>query len=185
MIRHIAVIDTNVIIDLLDTTNTPTSVDRRTRIEVTLAELRKERARFVVPSPVVAELCRGIRGSEVVRELAGAVLRGVRVEPLDMAAADVAGRIADATVPGKNKLERGAVKYDALIAGLADHIGARWLVTADVGNMKTCLNAIGSRVEIVDPTKQFSRQGVIVPYMRPPTPVAAPATADTTDDPAE
>jgi predicted nucleic acid-binding protein len=187
VIRHIAAIDTNVILDILDTTETPASVDRRTRIGLTLEALRKERARFVVPSPVVAELCRGLRGSEVVRELAKAVLRGVRVEALDLAAAEVAGRIADVLVPGKKGLERGAVKYDALIAGLAHHIDARWLVTSNVRDLKTCLDAINSNVKVVNPIESFTRQGVLVQLMRPPIPAPppAPATADTVDDPVE
>jgi predicted nucleic acid-binding protein len=185
VIRHIAVIDTNVIIDILDTTDTPTSVDRRTRIGLTLEALGKERARFVVPSPVVAELYRGIKGSEMVRELAKAVLRGVRVEALDLAAADVAGSMADVLVPGKKGLERGAVKYDTLIAGLAHHIDARWLVTSNVRDLRSCLDAISSNVIVVNPIESFTRQGVLVPLMRPPKPASSPAavTKGVTTDP--
>jgi predicted nucleic acid-binding protein len=184
--RHIAVIDTNVIIYILDTTDTPVSIDRRTRIGLTLEALRKEHARFVVPAPVVAELCRGLRGSEVVRELAKAVLRGARVEALDLAAADVAGRIADAFVPGKKGLERGAVKYDALIAGIAHSIDARWLVTSNVRDLKAYLDVIGSTVKVVNPVESFTRQGVLVQLMRPTVPLPqVPATTDAADDPVE
>lgn len=182
MIRHIAVIDTNVIIDILDTTNTPAAVDRRTFIGLTIDSLRKERARFVVPAPVVAELCRGVRGSDVVRELTRVVLRGLRVEPLDQAAADVAGRIASVIVPGTSGLQRGAVKFDTLVAGIAHHINAKWLVTSNVGNLRSALAAIGSPVEVVDPTETFTRQRVLVQILRPlpaPTPpIAAAPPAD-------
>jgi hypothetical protein len=102
-------------------------------------------------------------------------------------AAEVAGRIADVLVPGKKGLERGAVKYDALIAGLAHHIDARWLVTSNVRDLKTCLDAINSNVKVVNPVESFTRQGVLVQLMRPPMPAPppAPATADAVDDPVE
>jgi len=187
VIRHIAVIDSNVIIDIIDTTNTPASNDRRTRIRLTIEALQTERARFVVPAPVVAELCRGVRGSEVVRDLTRAVFRGARVQPLDTAAADVAGRIASITVPGTSQLERGAVKFDTLVAGIAHHIDAKWLVTSNVRHIRSALNAIGSPVEIVDPTQQFGRQGVIVQYMTAPA-IAVPtvqSAAPPPDEPTE
>lgn len=137
--------------------------------------------------PPSSQSCAGaswLRGGPGTRQGGAA---GVRVEALDLAAAEVAGRIADVLVPGKKGLERGAVKYDALIAGLAHHIDARWLVTSNVRDLKTCLDAINSNVKVVNPVESFTRQGVLVQLMRPPMPAPppAPATADAVDDPVE
>jgi predicted nucleic acid-binding protein len=168
VIRPITVLDTTVIIDLLDTTETPAVADRRTMIELTIDWLRKQQARFVIPAPVIAELCYGdLAGSERVRTLMRPLLRNLRIEVLDEDSADVAGAITRVTIRGTRSLQRGQVKFDALIAGMAHHLGAKWLVTSNVGDLRRSLEAVQSNVQVLDPTEPAGPQRVLVGMMRP------------------
>lgn len=169
MNRPIAVVDTDVLITLLDTTGDPDILERRAFIELTIERLTKQSVRWVVPAPVIAELCRDGKGSEQLRTIVRTMMRGLRIEVLDEDAADVAGemhRIAlQARRPGS---ERGAVKYDALIAGIAHNIGAHWLLTGNGDHMRACLNAIRSSVEVLVATEPpASGQQVMIHVLKP------------------
>src|ERR1700742_1388052 len=119
-----AVIDTDVIILLA---SRPPDVETRRRRECAEETLRSLKgARFVIPAPVVAELSRDGPGSEVVRQKIVQHISRLKVEPLDLRAADFAGAMVRAALKSRPKNKpRGAVKYDALIAAIAHSIGAR------------------------------------------------------------
>jgi len=142
MTQALAVIDTSVIVLLLSTPG-PTETEkvrlRRERAEVALAALRSDGARFIVPTPVVAELYRNGKGSEVVRKKLVKHLKRTKLEALTYSAADVAGEMSKKALEERGPdNERGAVKYDALIAAIAHDIGARWLVTDNRKDMQLC-----------------------------------------------
>jgi predicted nucleic acid-binding protein len=149
--KPIAVIDTNVIILVLSS-RTKETKDVRTRremVEANLDTLVERRARFVIPSPVVAELCRDDKGIEIARRFARFAPR-LRIEALDVEAAGVAGEMSRAALQARPPdRTRDAVKYDALIAGAAHALDASWLCTTNVRDMRRCLDAIDSKVEIV------------------------------------
>jgi predicted nucleic acid-binding protein len=168
MIRPIACVDTNILITLLDNTNDPDIEQEKTYIELTLERLTKQGARWIVPAPVVAELCKDGPGSEQIREVMRLALRTLRIEVLDEDAADIAGQMSRMTLKARNGRERGAVKYDALIAAIAHKIGARWLLTSNADDMRTALGAIKSTVQVViatDPPE--TGQQVIVSVLKP------------------
>ena len=142
MTRPIAVVDTNLLIILLDSTNTQTANNRRTHCELTIERLEKLGARFIVPTPVVAEMCRVGRGSDAIRQVVRTLLTTLRIEVLDEDAADIAGEISRTRLQNRAGRERGAVKYDALIAAIAARLGARWLVTTNPDDMRQCLAAL-------------------------------------------
>lgn len=148
MSRPIAVVDTSVLILLLDTTSDPVTAERKAHCELTVERLEKL-ARFVVPAPVVAELCRAGSGSDLIRNVFRRLIARLRIEVLDEDAADVAGEISRTRLQNRTGRERGAVKFDALIAGVAQRLGARWLVTADPDHMRRCFAVINSPVEVV------------------------------------
>lgn len=175
----IAVVDTGVLIILLATHASNAMLARRRLIELTLERLAKQGARFVVPTPVVAELCAEGPGSKVVRRAAKSALSPLRVEGLDEDAADVAGAIArmrllarqnaTSSAPGSaSERMRGAVKYDALIAGIAHHIGATWLVTTDPDDMRAALQVVTSSVHVVTADAQPEHgQHVLLDVLKP------------------
>lgn len=107
----------------------------------------------MVPTPVIAELGRDGPGSIVYKEFARAIRNRLRTAPLTVSAADVAGTMrAMALRQRASGHERGAVLYDALIAAIAHDLKARWLITANPGDMLRCLKAVHSTVEIIDTT---------------------------------
>jgi predicted nucleic acid-binding protein len=154
MSRPIAAIDTDVLITLLDTTSKPEAKKRKGYVELTIETLEKQGARWVVPSPVIAELCRNQAGSAELREIVRIALRRLRVEVLDEDAADIAGQIARLRLQSRKPDDvRGAIKYDALIAAIAHKIGARWLLTANRRHMTAALASIASNVQVVVATE--------------------------------
>jgi len=154
MAQPLAVVDTCVIVLLL-TKSSPNEAEsvrtRRELAEVAINDLRKDGARFVVPTPVIAELCStGSSGADVVRKRVTKHLRRVKTLPLDVASADVAGQMMKNALASRAPGEaRGAVRYDALIAAIAHSNGARWLVTDNRKDMAKCLGAVNSTVELV------------------------------------
>lgn len=168
MSRPIACVDTSILITLLDNTNDPAIEQQKTYIELTLEGLSKQGARWIIPAPVVAELCRGGRGSDQLRVIMRTALRALRIEVLDEDAADIAGQISRMRLQARQGRERGAVKYDALIAGIAHKIGARWLLTSNGDDMRAALNAITSMVQVVVATEQpQTGQQVLIQVLRP------------------
>lgn len=177
MNRPIAVVDSNVLIWLLDTTSSADARRKRAYVELTMEHFNRLSVRWVVPAPVIAELYRDEPGLTRLRDIARRYLKAVRVEALDLRAADIAGQISDRRLRSRRGRERGAVKYDALIAGTAHHIGARWLLTADVDDMRSHLGAIGSSVEVVNATEPTAAGGqqLLVDLLKPGA--IPPATA--------
>jgi predicted nucleic acid-binding protein len=168
MTKPVAVVDTDVLLLLLDTANAPEVQLRKSYVELTIENLENQNARFVVPTPVIAELCGSAPGSEVVREIAEKVFSHLRIEVLDEDAAVVAGEISRTTLKRREGRERGAVKYDALIAGIAHHIGARWLLTGNGEDFKKCFSVLSSPVEVVVATQQPAHgQQVLASIMNP------------------
>lgn len=153
MAQPIAVVDTSVLVLLLSTPGPKESEHvriRRERAEITLTSLRKQGAAFVVPTPVVAELSRHGKGSEVLRKKLVRQLKRSKVQALDCDAADIAGQMSEKVLIARAAgEERGAIKYDALIAAVAHDIGAKWLVTDNRKDMQRCLDAVESEVELI------------------------------------
>ena len=81
----------------------------------------------------------------------GQLKRRIRTETLNVEAADVAGAMRRVTIAQRAQGDkRGAILYDALIAGIAHEMGARWLVTTNPGDMQRCLKVVNSAVEVID-----------------------------------
>lgn len=151
----LAVVDTVALVLLLETksgADTPARVQRREANALTFAKLRKLGTRFVIPTPVIAELCRDGSGLDLVREKVTKRLLTLRTEPLDARAADIAGQMRREVLKTREGRERGAVNYDALIAAIAHRISARWLLTANPDDMRRCLSTVTSAVEVLDTT---------------------------------
>jgi predicted nucleic acid-binding protein len=166
--RPIAIIDTDVIRISLDTSATDQVVQRRRAyISLTFERLEKLSAAYVIPSPVIAELCGGGPGDAAIREMSRA-LGQIRIQVLDEDAAVIAGEIARETLRNRAGRERGAVKFDTLIFAIAHQIGARWLVTGNVKDYQRCAAAISSPVEILVATDPPPDQQVMVEMLRPP-----------------
>ena len=146
----LAVLDTSTIVLMVSDSSDATFKARRDAAELALEKLVQDRCTLVVPTPVVAELCRGGPGAQVARRLVDRLRGRIRWEDLDVDAANAAGEMRRAAlmqrVPGD---ERGAVLYDALIAGIAHVRGARFLVTANERDFTRLLTSVKSGVEVL------------------------------------
>ncbi len=152
MSRLIAIVDTGPIVLLLETVDPPNEPDRPRRRAVNEQMLFDygKRATLTVPTPVIAELGRDGSGLEVVREQMARRLARVRTEPLSARAADIAGEMRRHILSDRDPTrERGAITYDALIAAIAHVVDARWLLTTNGSHMRSCLEAVQSRVEVI------------------------------------
>ena len=149
-----AVVDTSVIILLVaprSDAETEEIKTKRARAELVLEGLLKQGAKLVVPTPVIAELCRHGPGSAMHKKLVSQLKRRIRTETLSVEAADVAGAMRRVAIAQRAQGdERGAILYDALIAGIAHEMGARWLVTTNPSDMQRCLKVVNSPVEVID-----------------------------------
>lgn len=148
-----AVVDTSVIILVTFVGRNEDDDDRkrRQRAERVLADLIRNRVKLVIPTPVIAELCRNGKGSRQIAALVQQLKRSVKTCALSGDAADIAGQMRK-TALEKRALgsERGAISYDALIAATAHHIGAKWLITVNPRDYATCFAAVGSTVQVVN-----------------------------------
>ena len=173
--KPLAVLDTSVVILLLgdSTLDDAAMKQRRQRVDDALKFYADKDARFALPTPVVAELCRDGPGSVMHDKLARALARRVRTLPLDMPSADAAGagrRLAlKSRAPGQ---ERGAMLYDALIFGVAEAHGARWLLSANARDYAKIIAEAKSKLELVN-TDEFIVKGQL--SLMPSLP-AGPAT---------
>lgn len=149
MSKPIAVIDTNIIITLLDNTKTPTVTELQNKVQLTIERLSGHGARWIIPTPVIAELSG--QGLATVKRALGSLLNLMRIQVLDIEAAEAAGTMSIAALKDRKGRERGAVKFDALIAGTAHSLGATWLLTSNPKDMQHNLNALRSSVQLVDP----------------------------------
>jgi predicted nucleic acid-binding protein len=154
--QPLCVVDTSVIILVAvppGQNEAQSTTQLRELTEIAVEQIIKQGAKLVVPTPVIAELGRDGPGSVVYKEFVRAIRGRIRTAPLTMNAADVAGTMRTAALRQRaDGRERGAVLYDALIAAIAHDLGARWLITANPGDMRKCLEAVNSSVEIVDTT---------------------------------
>jgi len=151
---RIVVLDTSTIIALIGTKGAD-DVRRFTREHVVAA--LKEKSRFVVPTPVVAELhYGGALGSEEVERLIKALGAGARIVGVNRAAANAAGQMrADAIARHRKEHAdvRGAVIYDALIAGVAVQQNAAAIFTANRRDFESQLRVIDSKIDVVDTSR--------------------------------
>jgi predicted nucleic acid-binding protein len=152
----IVALDTSTVITLISPTD-----KRYEATQAHVANLVKERVRFVMPAPVVSELYQS-GGSSLVTILAKH-MKGIRIEPLGLNAADIAGRMSrEAILEGAT---RRAVKFDALIAAIAHEVGARAILTSNPRDLARVLRAIDSTVQVVDtsqmPPGTLSLPGVV------------------------
>jgi predicted nucleic acid-binding protein len=175
MIGPVAALDSDVLMLLLDVRSDVDVARRRAFAELTIENLQKQRARFVVPTPVIAELCRRGPGSKDLRQVVKRFLGHARIEVLDEDSAELAGEIVRTRLQERAEGdERGVVKYDALIAAIAHKIGARWLVTGNARDFRRCLSVINSPVQVVVATEQAMQgQLTMVDMVKPPAQAAA------------
>lgn len=148
-----AVLDTSVLIllctDQIDQSEKEAEAQRRREATRDWIEYLAPRVRFAVPTPAVAELSRPKTAAAFLEELARAVGR-FRVLPLTRAAAEVAAKMAAQRIAARPiGAERGAVKYDTLIAAIAHDVGAKYVVTDDRRDYGGPLRVVSSSVEVV------------------------------------
>ena len=153
MSQPIAVIDTSVIIWLTAAikADNADALAKRNVVESTLKHLEDSGVQFRIPTPVIAELSRDGIGSKVARKLASSLATYTRLEPLTVLAADYAGQMREKALKAvPREKPRGAISYDALIAGIAHNLEATWLLTTDPDDMTRCLVVIASPVKVVN-----------------------------------
>jgi predicted nucleic acid-binding protein len=151
----VAVLDTDVISLFLSNGKSAQDDEarkvRRERTHWTIEQLREKRADFRIPTPVIAELLAGGLPHDLIASVMQELTR-CRVIGFDLEAAKEAGRIIGVRLPSRPKGEkdlRAKMKFDALIAGTAHAMSAKWLVTCNAKDMRACLDALKSPVEIV------------------------------------
>lgn len=150
-----AVLDTSVIILLCteQVDDSPKEIDAQRRREASrdwIATITP-RVRFAVPTPAIAELSRPKSARAFLEELSRSLGR-FRVLPLTRAAAEVAAKMAAERFAKRASIgqgERGAVKFDTLIAAVAHDHAAQYVVTDDRRDYATPLKAVSSPVEIL------------------------------------
>ena len=155
MAHPFAVLDTSVIILLCTekVDDSPKELDAQRRREAAREWIDHitPRVRFAVPTPAIAELSRPKKASVFLEELSRALGR-FRVLPLSRVAAVVAAKMAAERFARRASIgqgERGAVKFDTLIAAVAHDHGAQYIVTDDRRDYGTPLKAVGSAVQIL------------------------------------
>ena len=145
----IAVVDTSVIILIGAPSDDPETVARRARAHDRLLRFQKEGAVFAVAAPSIAELHRDGPGGETADRILGQ-FGDLRIDALDLEAAEYAGQSLRATLSSRGPgASRNAVKFDALIAGVAHRIGATHLLTADKRDFERHLGEMQSAIEVV------------------------------------
>ncbi|MFI5288817.1 MAG: type II toxin-antitoxin system VapC family toxin [Polyangia bacterium] len=150
--KPIVAVDTDVLILLLSGDRELSDRDRQRRSfsEQHLERLQKEHVGFAVPSPVLAELTAKRPGRAVLQAIAG-LMGATRIVPLNADGAIVAGDIISRVLSGRPAgADRVRVKFDQLVAAVAHHVGARYLLTANAADMQTALRAISSGVVVLD-----------------------------------
>jgi len=124
-------------------------VDRRKRARSKMQELKSLGVRFAIPAPAIAEVHRDGDGREIAARVFGD-LGGFYTEALDdIAAANVGQSLRMAHQSRPEGLPRACVKFDAMIAGVAHTMGARYLLTTDGRDFRVALQALQSKVEVI------------------------------------
>jgi len=149
----IAVLDASVILLIIAPVKDSDPEDRRLRRERTLESLReyrKDKVHFVVPAPTIVEIAAGpSKNIDAMNKLL-ARLGGSHVEPLEDLSARAAGASLRKTLHARSEDERrDGVKFDALIAGIAHAMGARYVLTANARDFQKHLRELKSKVEVV------------------------------------
>ena len=153
MPESLAILDTDVAILLLDTRKKldEETYNRRDRVFAYIADVQSKGARFLITTPTVVELAAWPDGSVRAISKMRQFVSGLRVCGLTIGGAQTSGDILLTKLkprpPGKS---RDAIKFDALIAGIAHSREARWLITGNAKDYKPLLATIKSRVEVVD-----------------------------------
>ncbi|MBI4956813.1 MAG: PIN domain-containing protein [Myxococcales bacterium] len=180
-----AVLDTSVIILLLSHQKSETAATKKRRecAELVVDDLVTRGTTLLVPTPVIAELCRDGAGSVQYELLVRALKRRVRTLALTVDAADKAGAMRRVALRKRPPDEsRGAVSYDALIAGSAVAAGARWIVTANPRDYAALIRVTQANVEVIctdDPPKMgqlnlVHQRSLLEPSSLVESPAAAP-----------
>lgn len=157
MSRKLAALDTSVLILMLTEKENDTDEEqdrelRRLAVREALSTLQVSH-RFFIPAPALAELAEH-GGAAVAMQTIVKRLGRMRVEPLDFAAAAVAAEMAHRALSQRKGRERGAVKYDVLIAAICHKVGADQLLTEDEKNtFTTALEVVNSQVSVVVPSR--------------------------------
>lgn len=123
-------------------------ITRRTHAEATLRTLHTRGFQFHVPAPVVTELLTP-PALEVMAKVFNQSKRPI-VRSFDERAASIANRMyAEAVKRKKADEPRACVKYDLLIAAIAHHVDATYLVTANPRDFDRHLRDVGSHVQVL------------------------------------
>ena len=154
MTETLAVLDTDVVILLLDTRRVPDAAtySRRERASLAIEDVRKKGARCIVTTPTIVELIswKGGGSKAAVLKLRQFVA-GLRALGLTVDAAEAAGTILrDKLKPRPIGKSRNEIKFDALIAGIAHAAEARWLITGNAKDYTGLLGDLRSPVYVID-----------------------------------
>lgn len=168
----IAIVDTCVIILLLGDIDDPLEGHRVRKAKDAFLRLVNKGVHLVLPAPVVAEV-----GPEIAATLIPE-LTDTHVEPFDLPAAAATWKMLSARPPNPEQRTKSVVKYDAMIAGIAESLNARYLITANGRDFRGLLGRINSRVQVVDTDREsIHEQGVLALSVEPSaaSPVRLPA----------
>lgn len=157
MKAELAVIDTSVIIFWLwqpAPGDDPLKIKRKTLVVECLRDLDASGVQFVVPTPVISELYGGAPGEQHAATVM-ANFGGLRTESFGLDAAKATGKIlAPALKLRGQDQSKTVMKYDALIAGIAHALEAKYLVTANSRDFDKYLSSVSSNVEVIAADQQ-------------------------------
>jgi hypothetical protein len=155
----VAVVDTSVIVLLVGTPPAPVPKEfplRQSCARHCLQSLNEDGVNLVLPAPVIAELCRDGPGDALAASVM-AHFGGLRIEPFGLPAALATGKMLGPALKARLPSDgKAAMKYDAMIAGVAHALGAKYLVTANARDFAAHIVAAGSSVQIVEADKPRS-----------------------------
>lgn len=109
----------------------PDEARRWQNVRDSVARFQDAGASIILPAPVIAELA-AMPGAQAIAALVARRFPLFDIRPLDAKAAELAGRITQATLPKPPRTEpRQVVKFDATIIATAVRWGAGVLATTD------------------------------------------------------
>jgi len=149
----LAILDTDVAILVLDSRKKPDAATHN-RIERALAaidDVREKCARRLITTPTLVELSSFRGGPKAATLKLRQFVSGLRTCSLTVGGAETAGRILlDKLRPRPPGKSRHEIKFDALIAGIAHAVEARWLITGNAKDYRPLLDHISSPVQVID-----------------------------------
>lgn len=149
----LAILDTDVAILMLDTRKKPDAdtYNRRERAASAIDDVRGKGARCLITTATLVELSSWRGGPTEAALKLRQFVSGLRTCTLTIGAAETAGRILlDKLKPRPAGKSRHEIKFDALIAGIAHAVDARWLITGNAKDYKSLLDHINSPVQVID-----------------------------------